>query len=137
MSTIHETPPPLGLCCEVTYHSLRDGDTPVVKLRTGQLMAVRLIDCWAPEKDEPGGTEATRFLSDLIGDLEPGELRLHIPPVKDADGNGVLDVVDLLKAQTFDRVPGHLWVQADVNRWQSVADVMVRHNHATRDRKKA
>lgn len=132
----HETPPPLGLCCEVSFHSVRDGDTPVVKLRTGQLVAVRLIDCWAPETNEPGGPEATRFLADLLGDLEPGELRLHLPPPKDADGNGVLDVVDLLKAQTFDRVPGWLWIQAETNRWQNVSQVMVRHDHATPTRRK-
>ena len=127
--------PPLGICCEVAYMGLRDGDTPVVKLRTGQAMAVRLIDCWAPEKNEPGGSEATAFLAALLGDLEPGELRLHLPPIRDADGNGILDITDLLKAQTFDRVPGSLWVMADVNRWENVSAVMVRHGHATAARK--
>ncbi len=98
--------PPLGICIPVTYNYCRDGDTPVFTLRTGQNIAVRMINVWAPEMKDQGGPQAKEMLHATLS--KAAEIRLFIPLAK-AGEDGIVDVTDLLKAMTFDRVPANVW----------------------------
>ena len=118
--------PELGLCCEVEYVSLHDGDTVRVKLRTGQRCHIRLIECWCPELKDPGGPEARAYQLGILSDLEPGELRLYLPPFKDTSADGILDIYDILKAMSFSRVPGRLFIGE-----KDVSAMTVAAGHAT------
>ena len=60
-STIEEE---MGLI-KVTVDRVVDGDT-VDFIKDGEVVRVRLIGIDAPEIGEPGGTEATAFLADLL-----------------------------------------------------------------------
>jgi len=122
--------PPPGICAPCTFVRVRDGDTPVVRLRTGQQIAVRLIDCWCPESDEKGGAEATAFLHSLL-DGADGCLHVWVPLARDRNGDGVLDVFEILGAQSFDRVPGRLWIEET-----DVSEIMVSRGRATKTRGK-
>jgi len=124
------TPPPLGLCCEVTWLRNRDADTPEVRLRTGQTIAVRLIDCWAAERGTRDGDAATAFLDDLLGRCDPGDLRAWFPPPP-AGPDGRLDITDVLRAASFDRLPGRLYIGSI-----DVSDYLVQAGHATATRRR-
>lgn len=104
--------PPIGLTLPVELVKLRDADTPVVRLRNSPYeWAVRLIDCWCPEKNRgtPEEKEVARkagvYAANVLAD---GDLRLYVPP--SGDGPGESHSVNLLKLFTFDRVLGHLYV---------------------------
>lgn len=99
--------PPLGICVPVKYLRCRDGDTAEVELRTGQEVAVRLADVDAPEIRDSGGPEAKQWLETVLSEAE--FIRLYIPLV-DAGDDGTLDIIDILGAMSFDRVPGRLFV---------------------------
>ena len=91
-------------------------------------MAVRLIDCWAPEMREEGGPASKDFLTSLLEEYDE-PLRLWLPPLKDTDRDGILDIKEILSQMTFDRVPGRLFLGT-----QDVSEIMVRHGHAARTR---
>jgi len=100
--------PPEGLCVPCTYDYARDGDTIVVVLRTGQTCAVRLIDCWAPERRTKEGRAAKRFVEEWMDNTA---MPLHAWfPLPGTGSDGRVDITDLLKSLTFDRVPGRLFV---------------------------
>ena len=121
--------PPLGICIPCEWHRNRDGDTVEVKLRTGQIAAVRLIDCWCAEKHTANGRLATKFLDAYFGgNSSRGRMRLWVD-LADPRADGIVDLTDILKALTFDRVPGYLFV-GDSN----VSEVMVESGHATRSK---
>lgn len=120
--------PPYGICVPCHFAGLRDGDTPLVRLRTGQQIAVRLIDCWCPEMSEAGGAKAKEFLG-LLLDGADGELSMWVPLARDRNADGVVDVMEILAAQSFDRVPGRLFIGES-----DVGEIMVERGHATRGR---
>lgn len=107
------SPPPLGICLPVKYSRVRDGDTPEFVLRTGQRIAVRMIDVFAPELSEAGGEEASARLAAILS--EAVDLRIFIP-LASAGRDGLLDVIDVLRAVTFDRVPAHVYADGDLVR---------------------
>jgi endonuclease YncB( thermonuclease family) len=107
-----------------TYDSCRDGDTAVVRVRTGQKLAVRLLDCWAPELCDPGGVDARAHLATILEQAQ--RLVLHVPLVEDRDSDGVLSVAELLHAFSFDRVLGRLFADG-----RDVSELMVAAGHAT------
>jgi len=49
-----------------TVIAVLDGDTVMVLRNSGPAVKVRLADIDAPEKDQPGGIESTRSLSELV-----------------------------------------------------------------------
>ena len=116
--------PPEGLCCRCEYERCRDGDTVEVRLRVLGTVAVRLLDIEASELSEPGGPEAKVFLEDLLGENDD-QLWLWLPPFKDKDRDGVLDLKEILTQTTFDRVPGVLFIGT-----QDVCEILVRHGYA-------
>lgn len=106
-----KTAPPLGICLPVTYSRVRDGDTPEFTLRTGQRIAVRMIDVLAPELSEVGGKKASARLHTILSEAE--ELRIFIPLAL-TGRDGIVDVFDILRSFTFDRVPAHVFADGDL-----------------------
>lgn len=125
--------PPLGFTGRCKFSYCRDGDTPVVTLRLGGMdVAVRLLDCWAPEQRTAEGKESTIYLSNLLDDAEDDGLQLvcYLQEINDRDGDHVIDIGDVLRSATFDRWPGRLYIDN-----QDVSDLMVKAGHATRERR--
>ena len=109
--------PQHGLSLPVHFHRCRDGDTVEVRLSLSErVWAIRLIDCWCPELNKPGGLEAKAFAQGVLG--AAGELTLFIPMPHYVD--------NLLKNLTFDRIPGHLFVGDD-----NLASLLIAAGHAT------
>lgn len=120
--------PPEGICVRCEWEKARDGDTVEVRLRTGQTCAIRLIDCWAEEKRTDAGRRAAHFLESLLEENDE-QLWVWFPPLKDTDGDGVLDLKEILAQMTFDRVPGRLFIGSE-----DVSELMIRHGLATREK---
>lgn len=120
--------PPEGLCCRVEFDPVRsrDGDTPVVTLRTGQAVAIRLIECYCAELDTEEGRAAKAFLDDIL-ERDDGVLRAWFPPPRDRNKDGVLDIMEILQGATFDRIPGRLFIGS-----VDVSEEMVMHGYATK-----
>ena len=116
--------PPKGICVSVEWERCRDGDTVEVRLRTGQTVAVRLMGIDCPERHTPEGRAAKEFLDSLL-ERNDDPLTLWLPPLKDTDGDGVLDVKDVLGQMSFDRVPGVLFVGTE-----ELGGILIRHGHA-------
>jgi endonuclease YncB( thermonuclease family) len=99
-----------------TVKRIIDGDTVEVEI---QLRAhVRLLDCWAPERNCIDGKRATEALQELALH-EPGTL--HIPYVPGA-GIGQLF--------SFERLLGRVVL----NDGTDLSEAMVRAGHATREK---
>jgi endonuclease YncB( thermonuclease family) len=94
---------------------ITDGDTVRVECRI--VANVRLLDCWAPERNQPGGIEARDNLTRIACGLHG---RLHIPM-----GDGVKNISELL---TFGRVLGDVWLDG-AN--ESLSEMQVRAKHAS------
>ena len=119
------TEPPLGITLPATWIPERDGDTPVVRLPSGRRCAIRLKDCWCPEKHQPGGIEARNYLWKILGHAV--RLTAHFDLPKDRNADGVLDITEILGAASFDRIPGRLFADG-----QDVSELMVSAGHATK-----
>jgi endonuclease YncB( thermonuclease family) len=107
--------PSITLPCEVV--SVHDGDTLTVDVKVR--MNVRLLDCWAKELNEPGGTKAR----DRLRELAAGEDEVIEIPLA-----GKQSLSDVL---TLDRVLGRVWVNG-----KDVGDVLVKERLATREKRK-
>lgn len=98
-----------GLFAPVELERVRDGDTVVV--RTGSLSwAIRLIDCWVPERGETA-RKAASFTYNWCSANK--ELIVHIPWPSGKSDN-------VLSYLTFDRIPGHLYANGE-----SLAEALV------------
>jgi len=119
--------PPHGLCLPCEWVRNRDGDTVIVRLRTGQEIAIRLKDCWAPEKQTKDGRASHRFLDVLLEKAtRPLSVYFGLP---DTGPNDTIDITDILKVFTFDRAVGRLFIgDIDVN------EIMISRGHATREK---
>ena len=104
--------PCINLPCLVT--DVVDGDTITVDVRLP--MRVRLLNCWAPERGEKGGREATENLNKM-GLNRKGILHVPLENVNRID-----------KAMTFGRVLGDVYVYGDE---ESLAQAQVRLGYAT------
>jgi len=98
--------PPYGYCIPVKYIRYRDGDTVIVQLRTGQDTAIRLDGIDTPERGEEGYQKANDLVNELLETAD--EIALWIP-LPGAGKDGKLDVIDILHASSFDRIPGRLF----------------------------
>jgi len=103
--------PEFGITLPIKFHRSRDADTHEVKLPGGSTVwAIRLIKTWSPELNR--GTEhdkriarlGTIYASKVLS--ESDDLRLFIPIRKDFNLRGT----NLLKAFSFDRIPGYIYV---------------------------
>lgn len=98
--------PPAGLSLPVEFIRARDPDTIEISLPGSErVWAIRLIDCWAPETNRgPQASRAvarrgTRYATERCRTAE--SLHLFIPLPRGAQP---------LKALSFDRIPGWLFV---------------------------
>lgn len=97
--------PPLGLCLPVVITSVRDGDTVCVQLRGSErVFAIRLLDCWAPERHSAPGRRATNYMRNIMRESADEDVRLFIPLGEQVDQYNIFD------ALTFDRVLGHVYI---------------------------
>lgn len=108
--------PPLGLTTKAKVVRVLDGDTLEVEIVTR--VRVRLLDCWAPELREEGGTESKEHLSSLA--KKGSTVVLHVP----TSGTRRLD--DVL---TFGRLLGRIYAKGE-----DVGSRMVEDGHATKER---
>lgn len=114
--------PPLGICIPVEYEKCRDGDTVEVRSRLGGTVAVRLKDIDCPELRTQAGRDAKNFLESLL-EKNDEPLALWLPLLDDR-GDGMLDIKDILRQMSFDRVPGVLFIGTE-----DVSGVLIRHGH--------
>jgi len=83
----------------VVYDHCRDGDTVVVRIPGSAFTwAVRLLDCWCPEKDTTIGLAAKRYAEET---LEQSNVALYVPlPTGE----------NILRSLSFDRIVGVLFI---------------------------
>ena len=104
--------------CEILDN--HDGDT--VTVRITRIMKIRLLNCWAPELNEPGGKESRDNLKQLIAASKAkGEKgTIHVPLVQARDGT-----FNPAESTSFTRVLGELYA-GELN----VGAAQVRAGHA-------
>ncbi len=105
--------PPLGWTTLAKVVRVIDGDT--VDVVISKRVRIRLEDCWAPERRNPGGAESTAHLRMLV---DGKDVTLHIP------GDD-----DIRRLITFGRFVGRLYVDG-----QDVSRLQVEAGHATESR---
>ena len=118
--------PPPGHCLPCEWVRNRDADTWIMRLRTGQEVAIRPIGFWAVKKTLEAGRAALAFVNSLFEEEDEG-FHVYFPLTEDKDGNGIIDVTDILKRFSFDRIPGHVFLGTE-----NVSDIMMRHDHGYR-----
>jgi len=103
--------PPVGICLPCTVTRVIDGDTVEVTLPGSQRpLAIRLLDCWAPERKTPRG---------VIEEAE--ETHLFVPAPEDCRHL----LADLF---SFGRLLGHIFIGAS----ETLSERMVKTGHAKR-----
>lgn len=105
--------PPYGLCLPAKCVRVIDGDTVVVSLLGVMDWHIRLIGCWAPEKNHPLGVKAAEFAEAMIGDSDA--ISVWIPAPEHLKKN-------LLGHLTMERVPGHLFIGTE----ETLAEKIIR-----------
>lgn len=110
--------PPAGLAVPCRLSRVIDGDT--VEVRCDVRLAVRLLDCWAPEADTPAGRAAKQFTDQQV---QPGDQLLLFIPAASSD--------DLLAATTLGRALGYVYLRDDR---KSLNAMIVEAGHATATR---
>jgi len=119
--------PPYGLCFPCEVLRVIDGDTVVVarRLASGQLSPhrwrIRLLGCWAPERNTPEGREAKAEAERLLAKVEFPSV--FIP--------GPLDAEDILSGTTLGRLLGHVFIDART----TLSEAMVARGMATREKR--
>ena len=88
------TPPPEGACIPIGWSRIVDGDTFEAILPSGRKVMVRPTGFDAPERNTPGGAEATHALESLLEQTH--SLRIWLPWPEDTDNDGVLDLDEIL-----------------------------------------
>lgn len=108
--------PPFGICLPCKLHHVRDGDTIVVRLRSGGFTwAVRMLDCWCTDDRKSPLYEAAKTVAREQAQeaSDEGRLALFVPIDRLPENP--------LAALTFDRVLGQLFVSTE----KTIADVLV------------
>ena len=83
------------------YDRCRDGDTIVVRIPGSAFTwAVRLLDCWCPEKDTTIGLAAKKYAEETLAHTD---LALYVPlPTGE----------NILRSLSFDRIVGVLFINS-------------------------
>ena len=111
-ATLAPPRPTPGWATDAELVRVIDGDT--ADFRVTAIVRVRLADCWAPEKHDPGGPESTRNLQALLAN---DKVTLWIPTHE--------HVKDMW---TFGRAVGWVWAGDSET---SVNQLQVEQGHAT------
>jgi len=105
------TPAP-GLALPCTVARVKDGDTLTATLTL--TVSVRLLDCWAPELNEPRGPEARDRLVALAAG-KPAILQIPLT-----------DPPNLDHALTLGRLLAHVWIDG-----RDIGHTLIAEGHAT------
>lgn len=115
--------PPFGVCLPCRVIRVVDGDTVVVALRhSRRRWKIRLLDCWAPERNTPEGRAAKEAAEEIIANAS--HLAIFMPPPRDP--------LNLLEVLSLDRLLAHVFVSTDT----TLAEALVRQGHATKEKPK-
>lgn len=115
--------PPYGVSCPCTLVEVTDGDTVKITLpASSRILRIRLLDCWAAERNTCEGQKAKAALQDILRGAENLSVFLPFP------ANAFDLLGDML---TFGRILGHLFVDDG----ESVSERMVRDGHAAREKR--
>lgn len=113
--------PPRGIHFDCAIHRVIDGDTVIVTLPgSDRQWHIRLIDCWAAERNTDEGKAAKRKAEELCSTSLCPSVQIPAPR----------DVVNLLGNLTFDRIPGHLWLDDQT----TLNEAMVASGFATKEK---
>jgi len=124
--------PAYGITSHCRYVGCRDGDTVILRVSWWpDAVVVRLMDCWCCECDDQrpivkkAALAAKVFANEVLSN--GGELSLHLP--------GHIFAKGLVKALSFDRIPGHIFVGTE----KTLSDMIVMSGHGwrTKDEQKA
>lgn len=116
--------PPYGLCLPCRVRRVIDGDTVEVSLPgSDRIWPIRLLDCWAPERNTVEGQAAKAFAQRVVDEAE-GELSLYVPAPEDG--------FRLLEILTMGRLLGHIYVGTE----DTLSEIMVRSGHATKEKQR-
>lgn len=117
-------PPPHGLSLPVHCHRIVDGDTIEAILPSGRSTKLRLEGFDAPDMGQPHGAEAKDALESLLDETADSPLTAFVPLPEDRDHDGKLDIDELLRALSFERVRAYLFAgTVRVDLW------MIEHGH--------
>ncbi len=107
--TAPPTPPPHGISLPVRWKRVIDGDTLEVLLPSGRDCKIRVKGFNAPELPTQEGRYAKHALESLLEGTADEPLTIYIPLPRDKDGNGQLDLTELLAVLSFERVCAYLY----------------------------
>ncbi len=117
-------PPPHGLSLPLRWHRVIDGDTIEALLPSGRSAPVRIEGFDAPELRQSNGMSAKHALEALLEQTDDCELTAFVPLPIDRDKSGKLDLDELLKAFSFERLRAYLFAGSiRVDLW------MIEHGH--------
>lgn len=121
------TRPPFGICLPCRYRRCRDGDTVEITVTGAYLWAIRLEDCWAPEKHTDAGKAAAAFARHVLENTTDLTVWVKLSPEIEAKVRSGQPLNLLKEVATFDRLVGHLYIDGDT----TLSEMMVRAGHAT------
>lgn len=111
------TAPPIGVTTRGTCVHVVDGDTVDVEVR--YVTRVRLLDCWAPEKNTAAGRESAAAMKTRL---------LSRPVILFVPTDQARSLADVL---TLDRVLGQVW---PCDEQQSISEWMIGNGYATKSK---
>ena len=101
--------PPFGICSLCVVRRVIDGDTVVVSRKdskSGKVSSyqwrIRLIDCWANEKNTTEGMKATIYLKSIL--IEKENVAVFVPTTEGQD------LFDLFSYSSLSRVVGRVFL---------------------------
>jgi endonuclease YncB( thermonuclease family) len=109
--------PPPGVTFPAEVQRVVDGDTVDVSVKL--ILRIRILDCWAPEKNTPEGKIASQALKDLLPKGTP--IKFHVPLEKAKKLGDVL---------TFGRVLANIWKDSI-----DIGQTMVHNGYATKTKR--
>lgn len=113
--------PPAGLCLPCRFRRSRDADTIEISFPGSErIWALRLLDCWAPEKHTPEGKRAKEYTESVMAEAADEDLHVWLPAPADPTRL-------LIGVLSFDRLLGHLFVDSTT----TLSEMIVRAGHAT------
>ena len=120
--------PPEGYYRRPTaIRKIRDVDTYELDLPGLKRVTLRLSGVNGDEVSTDTGIAAKHFVESYVAEeVRLDELMVYLEPAKDRDGDGEIDFTEVLKAATFDRWPGTIFVRGIDIRLHLLAREMVK-----------
>lgn len=122
--------PPYGICLPCRYRRCRDADTIEITVSGSYVWAIRLEDCWAPEKHTDEGKRATEYSRHVLENTTDLAVWVKLPPEIETKVRNGKPINVLLEVATFDRLVGHLFIDGDT----TLSEMLVKAGHATQSK---